>query len=389
MKRPPIVSLQRATVRPGVSRGTRKLDVPCSIPDRRVGVRVHHEERRVVAIADELLAAVDHPLLALRAPRAYASPLPARCRAASGRKRRAARSGSARAGTSDRPRGAGTIAPAGAAARTLRSKTDTFQFWTSLSASPESPRAISSAMQGEGLHLGRRIELHAAELLGHAERADADTVGLLEDLARQPLVRAPSATRAASSARMNGVTKSSTKARQLSRIILCSSDSPRALISMVRFPYCALIPACLKNAGHFCASLWTNASRLLGRHRELAPAAALEPLARVGQVDHLQGRGAQALHHGLGRLRRREQPHPAVENQAIDARFRPRWHLRQQRVARGTRSDDRLDPAIGDERPGGGSVIEEKIDSPGEQIDIGRLRALVGRLRAGRPRRAA
>jgi hypothetical protein len=32
MKRQPNVSLQRATVRPGVSRGTRKLEVPCSMP---------------------------------------------------------------------------------------------------------------------------------------------------------------------------------------------------------------------------------------------------------------------------------------------------------------------------------------------------------------------
>jgi hypothetical protein len=43
--------------------------------------------------------------------------------------------------------------------------------------------------EGEGLHLGGRVELDAAELLGHAERANADPVGLLEDLARQAGVR--------------------------------------------------------------------------------------------------------------------------------------------------------------------------------------------------------
>jgi hypothetical protein len=32
MKRQPTVSLQRATVSPGTSRGTRKLDVPCIMP---------------------------------------------------------------------------------------------------------------------------------------------------------------------------------------------------------------------------------------------------------------------------------------------------------------------------------------------------------------------
>ena len=35
----------------------------------------------------------------------------------------------------------------------------------------------------EGLHLGRLVELDAAELLRHAERADADLVGAFEDLA--------------------------------------------------------------------------------------------------------------------------------------------------------------------------------------------------------------
>jgi hypothetical protein len=39
------------------------------------------------------------------------------------------------------------------------------------------------------LHLGRGIDLHAAKLFGHAEGADADPIGRLEDLARQTLFR--------------------------------------------------------------------------------------------------------------------------------------------------------------------------------------------------------
>src|SRR5262245_31219499 len=41
---------------------------------------------------------------------------------------------------------------------------------------------------GKGLHLGRRVELHSAELLGDAERADADLVGAGENFRRQPLL---------------------------------------------------------------------------------------------------------------------------------------------------------------------------------------------------------
>jgi hypothetical protein len=41
----------------------------------------------------------------------------------------------------------------------------------------------------EGLHLARLVELDAAELLRHAERADADLLGAREDLVRQPVLR--------------------------------------------------------------------------------------------------------------------------------------------------------------------------------------------------------
>jgi hypothetical protein len=37
------------------------------------------------------------------------------------------------------------------------------------------------------LHLGRGLELHAAELFGDTEGADADPVGRIEDLAWQAL----------------------------------------------------------------------------------------------------------------------------------------------------------------------------------------------------------
>src|SRR6478672_3774892 len=43
--------------------------------------------------------------------------------------------------------------------------------------------------EGEGAHFGGAFQLHAAVFLGHGERADADTVGLLEDRARQALLR--------------------------------------------------------------------------------------------------------------------------------------------------------------------------------------------------------
>ena len=43
--------------------------------------------------------------------------------------------------------------------------------------------------QREGAQLGRGIERHAAEFLGHAEGTDADAVGLLEDRARHAGVR--------------------------------------------------------------------------------------------------------------------------------------------------------------------------------------------------------
>src|SRR5262249_3378095 len=42
---------------------------------------------------------------------------------------------------------------------------------------------------GEGLRLGRLVELDAAELLRHAERTDADLLRAFEDRGRQPLFR--------------------------------------------------------------------------------------------------------------------------------------------------------------------------------------------------------
>src|SRR5207302_4072113 len=41
----------------------------------------------------------------------------------------------------------------------------------------------------EGLHLARLVELDAAELLRHAEGADADLLGSFEDFLRQPVLR--------------------------------------------------------------------------------------------------------------------------------------------------------------------------------------------------------
>jgi hypothetical protein len=57
-KRPPMVSA-RVTVRPGASRGTRKLEVPWAYP-RRWWHRQH--KARVVAVADKFLRR-DHPFV--------------------------------------------------------------------------------------------------------------------------------------------------------------------------------------------------------------------------------------------------------------------------------------------------------------------------------------
>src|SRR6202035_5109719 len=43
--------------------------------------------------------------------------------------------------------------------------------------------------QRKSLHLARPIELDAAQLFGHAERADADLLGPLQDFRRQPVLR--------------------------------------------------------------------------------------------------------------------------------------------------------------------------------------------------------
>ena len=177
MKRQPSVSLQRATVSPGVARHQERRRA-LQHADLRIGVGVDHVQAGVVAVGDELLAAVDHPP-SPSSPRGSASPLPARCRAASGRRRRAARSGNAPAGTAGPRRCAGTSAPAGGAAR------DCAAAPTPSSSAPACRRARIAARdllgdEGEGLHLGALVELDAAEFLRHAERADADLFGAFQ-----------------------------------------------------------------------------------------------------------------------------------------------------------------------------------------------------------------
>ena len=143
-----------------------------------LGRGVDDVELGVVAVGDELLAAVDHPLVASSARRGCASSLRARRRAASGRRRRAARSGSAPAGSRVlRPR-AGTISPAGGAARRC-------------AAAPRPSRSAPACRRGRSRRARSprrsprrsaprsRVERGAAELLGDAERADADLVGRL------------------------------------------------------------------------------------------------------------------------------------------------------------------------------------------------------------------
>ncbi len=107
----------------------------------------------------------------------------------------------------------------------LRNSTDTFQICTSLSASPESPRAISSAMIAK--------VCVSVPLSSSSPPNSSGTPSV-----RSPTLSAPARiSRGSRSAgvishsrcqlpRMNGITTSSTKSRHDCRIRRCSSDSP-------------------------------------------------------------------------------------------------------------------------------------------------------------------
>jgi hypothetical protein len=116
-----------------------------------------------------------------------------------------------------------------------RSSTETFQFCTSLSARPESPRAISSAIMAKvdtsvpfsnstppnssGTPKVRMPTFSAASRMLKGSRSS----GTIDHSSFQFFL-------------MNGKTTSSTKSRQLCRIIRCSSDISRSY--MYKAPDC-------------------------------------------------------------------------------------------------------------------------------------------------------
>src|SRR6266850_1061940 len=243
MKRQPMVSLQRAMVRPFVSRGTRKLDVPCIIPT--FGLVFAYTTNRPASYP--LLMNCLRPLITQWPPSATALVCGAASGTLYGSQRSEAPRGSVRQCAS---RNDGSFTKRGnqrscrCFGANLRSSTETFQFCTSLSARPESPRAISSAMMAK-----LRTSAAASSWMPPYSSGTASV--------RMPMRSACSrisAGRRASGSishsrcqflRMKGVTKSSTKARQLSRIIFCSSESPRSSMS-------AMAPI-LKEPGSFFA----------------------------------------------------------------------------------------------------------------------------------------
>ena len=185
MKRQPSVSLQRAMVSPGVSRGTRKLDVPCSMPTLRIGVGVDDEQAGVVAVGDELLAPVDHPFLAVL----HGAGLHRGLRHVVGQP---AVGGAARLGQAVCEQELRILDQAlepfllQMARREIAQQHRHLPVLHQLVGEPGIAARDLLGDQREGLHLGRLVELDAAELLRHAERADADLVGAVEDFRRQP-----------------------------------------------------------------------------------------------------------------------------------------------------------------------------------------------------------
>src|SRR5712692_7990164 len=128
---------------------------------------------------------------------------------------------------------------------TLRSSTETFQICTSLSERPESPRAISS-------------DISAKVCTSWAGSSGTPPNSSGTPSVRMPILSACSriarGRRASGSIshsrcqfwRMKGVTKSSTKARQLARISRCSSDRLRSIVSMTGVFY--RMPSVLRSA---------------------------------------------------------------------------------------------------------------------------------------------
>jgi hypothetical protein len=108
-----------------------------------------------------------------------------------------------------------------------RSRTDTFQFCTSLSASPESPRAISPAIIAKV----RTSVPFSSSTPPYSSGTPSVRMPIFSASSRMRGGRRSSGTIDHSSFQfclINGRMTSSTKSRQLCRIILCSSDRPRS-----------------------------------------------------------------------------------------------------------------------------------------------------------------
>ncbi len=150
----------------------------------RLGGGVYHVELRVPGIGDELLAAVDHPLVALQ----FRPGVHHRFRHVVGQP---AVGGAARLGQAMRQQ-------EGRVLHHLREPSFLQVAWRDVAKQhrdlPDLHHFLRQAAvatgdflgdHGEGLRLGLGVERRAAELLRDAERADADVVGDFQDLARQ------------------------------------------------------------------------------------------------------------------------------------------------------------------------------------------------------------
>ena len=156
--------------------------------DLRIGVGIDHEQAGVVAVGDELLAAVDDPFAVLlhraglhRGFRHVVGQPPV-----GGAARLGQAMGEQELRVLDDAREPALLQVA------RRQVAQQHRHLPDLHQLVGQPGIAARDLLGddrEGLRLGRLVELEAAELLRHAERADADLMGAFEDFRRQPLLR--------------------------------------------------------------------------------------------------------------------------------------------------------------------------------------------------------
>ena len=156
--------------------------------DFRIGVGIDDVKPGVVAVGDELLAAVDHPA-AVRLDRLGVH---RRFRHVIGQP---AVGGAARLGQAMRQEELRVLDQPlepfflQMARRELAQQHRHLPVLHQLVGEPGIAARDLLRDHGEGLDLGARFELDAAEFLGHAQGADADLLGLLQDARRQPVFR--------------------------------------------------------------------------------------------------------------------------------------------------------------------------------------------------------